>query len=349
MTARTSFVTFLEGVALILSGTIGAGIFGIPYAIQKVGLSLGLVALFTIGIVTIGINLLVARISSHLPERKQLVGLSEIYLGPVGKWLMMVVSYTLLVGVLLAYMVGEGQALSALFGGSTTVWSILFFIVASLCVSFGIQTVKIIELVLMSVVLSVVLLIVATSAPSIDFSHWQTTDWSQWYVPYGVLFFAYHGAAAIPQTTALLGPSHLLRRAIVVAGIVVMCVYVVFTVVVIGVTGEATTEVATVGLGRLLGNPVAFLGNLFAVFAMGTSFLLAGLAFVNSLEWDVHVRRPYALTLALTVPLIVFVFGFRSFILLLDILGGVFISIEIILIFAMAFAERRRKLSTTHS
>jgi len=38
-------LTMFEGVALIVSATIGAGVLGLPYAISKVGLLIGLVIL----------------------------------------------------------------------------------------------------------------------------------------------------------------------------------------------------------------------------------------------------------------------------------------------------------------
>ena len=63
-----------------MSGAIGAGVLGIPYAIAKVGAPLGIVAIIGVGLFTIGYNLTIGRMCGKVWHAAQLPGLAERYL-----------------------------------------------------------------------------------------------------------------------------------------------------------------------------------------------------------------------------------------------------------------------------
>ncbi|MEK7623830.1 MAG: aromatic amino acid transport family protein, partial [Patescibacteria group bacterium] len=99
-------ISTIEATALIMSGAIGAGVLGIPYAIAKVGAPLGIVAIIGVGLFTIGYNLTIGRIAARSGMPLQLPGLAERYLGKWGKWLMVANMYILLLGSLMVYIIG---------------------------------------------------------------------------------------------------------------------------------------------------------------------------------------------------------------------------------------------------
>ncbi|MBI5728533.1 MAG: hypothetical protein HY984_02155, partial [Candidatus Magasanikbacteria bacterium] len=264
-------IHLLEGTALIVSGTIGAGVLGIPYVVVKVGIGIGLLYIVSLGLLMMGVNLLVGEIATAAKEPLQIVGLAKKYLGPTGGAIMLVFSYALLLGALMIFIIGEGDTLSALFGGPSFWWSTGFFMVAGLLVAIGIRTIKTVELFLSLGVLSVVFLIALFSAPHLTLTHWQYSDWTKIFLPYGVLLFAFHATTAVPEAHAILkNREATFKKAILTAGTICIIVYALFAVVVVGVTGPATTEIATIGLGQVLGRPAFILGNLFAILAMGT-------------------------------------------------------------------------------
>lgn len=341
--------TLFEGVALIISGTVGAGVLGIPYAIAQSGMRIGIVYIMTLGFLMMGLNLMVGEIAIRTRGSFQLVGLARRYLGRIGGALMTLVFYSLLFGVLVIYIIGEGETLSALFGGSPTVWSIAFFCVGSLFVMFGLRTVKTVELFLTGGILAVVIIIAGLSSPHIDLSYWAHMDLAHLFLPYGVILFAYHGTTAIPEVHAtLLEKNGMFKKAILIAGCSVMIVYLILSLVVVGVTGVNTTEIATIGLGHALGPVMFVFGNVFAFFAMATSFLLTGVALKDSLSWDYKLDPRLATPITLAVPFGVFLFGLRSFITAIDIVGGVFVSTEVLLILLMyVIAKKRGDLPVT--
>ena len=72
-------LTLWEGVALVLSGTIGAGVLAIPYAVSRVGLLIGFVYILTIGLLMMTLNLLLGEIAARTKGDVQLAGLAKRY------------------------------------------------------------------------------------------------------------------------------------------------------------------------------------------------------------------------------------------------------------------------------
>ena len=337
-------MSLIEGAALITSGTIGAGVLGIPFVVATVGVWIGMVYIITLGCLMMGLNLLIGELAIRTGEPLQLVGLARRYLGPWGARLMTVLMYALLFGVLNVYIIGEGETLAALFGGSSFAWSLGFFVVVTCLIALGMRTVKTIEVALSFGILFVLLAIIFFSTPHITLPYWQHSDITLLLFPYGVLLFAFHGTTAIPEAHALLrNRDTAFRKAIIMASTICMIVYALFALVVVGVTGPETTEIATIGLGYALGPAVLIFGNVFAALAMGTGFLMAGLALRDSLQWDMKLGAKPATMLATGVPLLLFLLGIRQFIATIDLVGGIVMSMEMLLILLIYWKAKQRK------
>jgi len=72
-------------------------------------------------------------------------------------------------------------------------------------------------------------------------------------------------------------------------------------------------------------------GNLFAILAMGTGFLMTGLALKDSLVWDYKISNIKSFLITVVIPLIIFSLGVRQFIAVIDIVGGVVVSSQMLL------------------
>lgn len=331
------------GTALIVSSTVGAGVLGIPYAVAQAGIGIGLVYIFGLGVLLIGLNLLLGEVVIRTRQSFQLPGLARKYLGRWGEWLMTSIIYLTMFAVLVIYIIGEGETLASLFGGNPFVWSVVFFLIGGSLVAIGIRTIKVAEMILTLGVMLIVLLIVLASAPHIIWPHIRYTNLAHALFPYGVILFAYSGTAAIPEAYTLLKhKKKQFKKAIIIAGAISMTIYALFAVMVVGVTGADTTEIATIGLGNALGPAMFVLGNLFALFAMGTSFLVNGLALRDSLHWDYRIPPLAASLLVAGLPFLVFVLGLRQFIAAMDFVGGVFISAAMLLIILIYWRAKQK-------
>ena len=331
-----------EGMSLILSGTIGAGMLAIPYAVAQVGIGIGLTYLLVIGLLMIGLNLMIGEVSVRTKARFQIPGLARKYLGKtMGKFMTLIIFF-MVFGVQVVNIIGVGESLDALVGGGAFKWGIIFFLFAMIPIYIGLRTIKIVELLLMVLILIIITFIAGSAIPEIHFDYFKHVSFASLLLPYGVILFGYHGVSAVPEAHSLLVKKPVVfKKAIIYSGLITMVIYMLFSIVAVGVMGTSTSEIATIGLGERLGPHIMWLGNLFALLAMGTSFLMNGVAARDSFVWDYKVNKWIASTIIGIVPLTLFVFGLRQFIEVLDIVGGVFVSTEMLLLIVIYWRAKQ--------
>ncbi len=166
---------------------------------------------------------------------------------------------------------------------------------------------------------------------------------SKIFIPYGVILFAFVGAAAVPEMKEVLRRNKKeLKKSIIIGSLIPLIMYALFAFAVVGVFGGNVTEVATVGLGLEFGKVIVIFANLFAVFAMTTSFLGLGLALREVYDYDYKLNERLSWVLACFVPLIVFLLGFKSFIKVIGLTGIFAGGLEGILIVLMLWNAKKR-------
>jgi len=343
--------SFYEAVATLIGTIIGAGIFGIPYVVAKAGFLVGMVNFVVLGFMIMMINLYTGEIALRTKKTHQLVGFADIYLGKWGKWIMTFTSLFSIIGALIAYLIGEGEVLSAMFGGSAFMYSMIFFVIASTLIYFDLKVIKDSELWLNLVLLILILVICIVAIPSVNLQNLQSYDLSKIFLPYGVILFAFVGATAIPaMEVELKNNKKEMRKAILVGTLIPFIVYILFTISVVGVTGIKTTEVATVGLGEFFGKYMVFFGNLFPVLTMATSFFLLGLAMKWILHYDFKINKKLSWLITVSIPLILFLLGVNSFVGVIGFTGAIAGGIEgILLVLIAKMAKKKGEVEPAYS
>ena len=104
-----------DAVFMITGMTIGAGVLGIPYVVAQVGLKVGIIYILVLGLVMLCLNLMIGEIAVRTKQSLQIPGLVGRYLGKWPKYFINTIIVFASYGALLAYIIGEGQALAALF------------------------------------------------------------------------------------------------------------------------------------------------------------------------------------------------------------------------------------------
>ena len=99
--------------------------------------------------------------------------------------------------------------------------------------------------------------------------------------------------------------------------------YFVFSFTVFGISGDTTTPDAISGLVGHIGEKVIFLGSLFGVMAISTSFLMLSTALIEIFHLDYGMGRKISWLLVVFPPLVLFLGGLRNFIDVLSLGGGV--------------------------
>ncbi|MBI5797916.1 hypothetical protein HZA98_03365 [Candidatus Woesearchaeota archaeon] len=326
----------LKSIGMLVGLTLGAGILGIPYVFAKAGFFTGLLILLLLGIVTIIINLYTAEVTLSTKGIHQLSGYAEKYLGRKGKFLMGLTMIISAYGAMIAYLLGIGEAVSTIFNIPSLYVILLFFILLSYAVLRGIRLIEILELGINCGVITVLVVIMLLSLRGISLQNFSAFHPSLVFLPFGVILFALAGAAAIPDMRMELDKDKKkLKKAIILGTIIPLVLYILFATVIVGVTGTETTAIATIGLGNTLGSYMIILGNIFAAFAMATSFLLMALALLWTYNYDYKFKKGLAWALTVFVPLFIILIGFHDFIEALALTGSIAGGLQGILIVLM--------------
>ncbi len=331
-----------SAIATLVGVVIGAGVLGIPYVVAKAGFLVGLIVILVIGISVMFMNLFMGEIVLRTKGDHQLTGYAEIYLGKKGKFFMTAAMFIATYGALIAYLIGEGAALSAIFGGNELLYSLGFFVVVSLIVYKGLKAVEKAEFWMVGIFLVVIFFICGLAISSVDVSNLAEFDMKNIFLPFGVVLFAFLGSAAIPEMREeLIKNRSEMKKAVIVGSLIPLIVYILFATAVVGVTGIETSEVATIGLGERLGQSMVIFGNIFAIFAMATSFIALALALVEVWDYDYGFSRNKSLILTLLLPLVAFLLGVKSFIGTIGIAGAFAGAIEGFIIVFMLWKAKK--------
>jgi amino acid permease len=334
---------FFEAIATIVGCIIGAGILGIPYVIAKAGFITGAILIVVLGIIIMVLYLYLGEIVLRTKGKHQLTGYAGKYLGKWGKFLMLISMLVGLYGALIAYFIGEGNELSAIFGGSPTYYMILFFLLGSTLLYFGLDILEKSELFSVIGVLFIVSLIIFFTAPHVDAENLKTFDITKFFLPFGVVLFAYLGTIAVPEASEMLVHNKKkLKTAIIIGVLIPIIVYLVFSLVVVGSIGlpgfeslSGDQRIATIALGKVVNPGLFVIANIFAVFAMFTSFMAVGFALKEMLIYDYDFKKKTAWALTSFVPFIVALVGVTNFIQVIDIAGVIAGGINALLILLM--------------
>ena len=331
-----------EAIATLVGTIIGAGILGIPYVIAKAGFWTGIFDIFLLGAVVLIIYLYLGEVVLRTKGFHQLPGYAEKYLGGIGKKLMVFSMVFGNYGALIAYIIGVGLALSAIFGGNSLTYSLIFFVIAAIIIFKGLKAVGKSELFMLPFIVFFILIISLLALGHINIANFITFDITKVLIPYGVILFAFLGAAAVPEMEQeLIKNRELMKKAIIIGVLIPIISYLVFAFAIVGVTGFATSEVATIGLGEVMGSYMVIIGNILAVITMSTSFLTLALALKQTYHYDYRLNRTLSWALTIFIPLIIAVSGLTTFIQVIAISGVIAGGMEGVLIVLMAMKAKK--------
>jgi len=337
-----------EAIAILFGMIIGAGILGIPYVFAQAGLVWGLINLIGIGLIMLLVHLYLGEIVLRTKGKHQLPGYASIYLGKSGRILMLISMMFVQYGALIAYMFGEGEVLIFIFLGSSAVsfqilFSGIFFILMATLIFFGLKTLGKGELIGLGAIIAIIIAITIFFLPQAQLANLKTFNsllFFRFFFPYGAILFAYLGFAAIPEMREILISKKAktsMKKAIIIGSITPIIIYLIFTLTVFAYSGQATPEIATIALGRLV--------SLFAVFTMFTSFLAIGIAQKQIFWYDLKFTRLTAWFLTcvpvLIIGLAIIYFQLATFIQIISFSGAVAGGLGGILIVLMAIRAKK--------
>lgn len=326
---------FILALATLVGTIVGAGIFGIPYVMAQSGALVVTGYFLVFGSVVWFLHLAVGEIVLRTPKQHRLIGYGSLYLGKPGKVFFVFTTVFAVVGALLAYIVIGGFFLQTLmssiasfspFFGSLVFWSVL-----SLFIVRGMKLIAVAEVVMNTALFAVVALVLALSFQYVEQANIVIANTEALLLPFGVVLFALVGWAAIPEIADILRDAKSSKKLFSVIGtatIITALFYVVFGLVVVGVSGVATSQDALSGLIPFLGGSVVAVGAFFGLLAIAASFLVLGNYLKNSLRYDFGFSHTLSSAVAIILPLALFLLGAREFVEIIALVGGVALGLE---------------------
>ncbi|MCK4968836.1 MAG: hypothetical protein KAS12_07310, partial [Candidatus Aenigmarchaeota archaeon] len=216
---------FWGAVAILVGTVIGAGIFGLPYAISRIGFIPGIFYLLLLAGIVLVVNFCFTEVVLRTNGHYQMAGYAKKYLGNWGKILL---TLSLILGIYsasAAYLAGIGIFLFNIFqpviGGSLIIYSVLFWIIISILIFWGVKFMAKLELVMAIMLILVVGVIFIFAFPHLNANNLATIDLSHWFFPFGVILFALGGATAIPMMQQLLRKKEILLKKAIIIGLIV--------------------------------------------------------------------------------------------------------------------------------
>ncbi len=337
---------FWLAVATLVGSTVGVGLYGIPFAFQKAGFGIGFLFLLGVGGLVLLANLLYGEVVLRTHERHQFVGYVRKYLNPWAQKLNLFTFWIAIYGALIGIIIISGNFLSNIlsfyFHFSPFAFSTIFLVAASVLVLRGLRTVSRFDFFMMLLFVFVAALTASFGVKHITLANYTLATKDFWFLPFGVVLFAINSMPGIPLVReVLIGSENKLKKVLVVGTLIPAVLYLLFTLVVVGVSGENTSPDAISGLLGYLGPKIVFIGSLFGFLTSSTIFLNLATALKESFWQDFHFRHGWAWFLVILPPYLLYLSGIRNFIDIIGLVGGVAVSLEaILLVFVYISAKK---------
>ncbi len=220
----------------------------------------------------------------------QIPGYASKYLGKKTKIFIFLASIFGLYAALIAYLLGEGESLSFLLTSGTNyalLAGLAFWFIVTGITFKGIRSFKKIQPLAVLAVFLVVFLLGIFSWNKINLTNLTYFNPSYLFFPFGVILFAFLGTSSIPEMRRVLEKNEkLMKKAIIIGSFIPLLVYVLFTIIVLGLFGSQVEEIATISFGKA----VTFLG----MFTMFTAFLALNLALQDTYRFDFNLTQKKA-------------------------------------------------------
>ena len=290
--------------AFTLSGTtIGAGILGLPYVFSQSGFFIGVFWLISLGAIMTFVNLSLGEVTLRTKKIHQLPGYAEKYLGKWGKRIMLFAVIFGIYAALLAYLIGEGQSLSQLFFGDlrySIYFAIVFWAVMTMLLREGLRGLKRIEFWGVAAIIIIILTMLFWVYPSISLDNLNYYDFSNLFLPFGILLFALLGFTSIPELRMEIRKNEkLFKKAIFLGSLIPIVLYFIFTLIFVGVLGNSVDQISTLSFGKF----IVILG----ILTMFTSYFVLSFSLRDIFLYDLKNKNLSFLFVSL-IPLIIYLF-----------------------------------------
>lgn len=340
---------FFLGLGLFVNTIIGVGIFGLPYVASRSGFLPVLGYFLILSSVVYVIHRIYIEVVLHTEGQHRFPGYVGYWLGPAWKKFAYGANIIGITAALVAYIIVGGTFFASVIQKfvdiPTTVAIVAFGIIGSVIVFRGRRTVAKTELTFLFIFIVLIGTIVALGWRHISLQNIAGFHALNVFLPYGIVFFSFWGSSIIPELVELTGRKSpdLIKRILLWGTGISLVAYTLFTFVVLGITGAATSPEAIPGLEGILGNGVITIGYLLGIVTTFTSFMSLGLTLQRVYAYDVGLPKITSWLLACGIPLTLLLIGLRDYIGIVTFVGALLLGFEGLMLF-MVYRKVQKKI-----
>jgi hypothetical protein len=257
------------------------------------------------------------------------LGLARKYLGAIAaRGAFIATALGLLLSVA-AYIALGATFFEGLLGLDRAYAELLFWGVCSLPLLFNLKRFMRIEL-LITGLMTVAVVLLLSSLP-VSFQAFPLISWHNLLLPFGPILFALAGWTAVePALASVRGERGHRYRALALGTLSVAAVYLVFAMA-FATAGQPVTSDTLSGVLHLASWQIAAL-LIFGLAAILTSYLPMNLELKNVLHSGLRWPKSWAFSVAIFLPYVLVLAGFDSFLTGVELVGGVFLAAQYIVI-----------------
>ena len=291
-------------VSALMGTIIGAGIYGIPFVVNKSGIVIGAVHLIVIALLTMITMLYLGEVSLRTKGDFHMTEYAGKYLGNKGRMIMLFAIVFGVCSAIIAYLIGAGESLSFLLSGTGNyafLLGLVFWAVVCALSFYGVKALERGEFMGIIFVGILMISLVAFFSNKIELSNFnnETGGLLNSLAPFGVIMFAFLGYNVIPEVKKILkNNKRRMKKSIIIAVLICTVIYALFSFIVIGFKGIETPEIATIALG----GPFMLLG----VLTMFMAYLSVFVSFTGLLQTDFGQTKTKAWLWVSLFPLFIF-------------------------------------------
>ncbi len=319
---------YLLAIATLMGTIIGVGLFAIPYVTMASGVLPLIFYMIVLAMAQNYLHLLYAEVVLSTSGAHRLPGYMEKYNGRAGKLITLIITILSDYGAMLAYIIVGGlflhQLLAPIFGGGVVVYASVLFLFEALIVLFGLRLVAGTEFIMTGLLVLIISLISWRGLNFIRPENYVLINWQNILLPYGPIFFAVSGMAAIPDVCKLLArEKNKIKSAIAWGTYLSAGLMLVFALVIAGITGASTTPDTLAGLSQIFGDGVIKIVLVFGLLAVITSMISIAEASREVYWWDFKINKNLAWVLACFAPWLIYLAGLRDITKVVSLTGAV--------------------------
>lgn len=329
--------SFFRESGIVVATTIGAGIFALPYVFARAGWLVSTFYLAGLGVVIVTAHVLYWKVLDKVKEKERLLGLARAYLGRFGYFLGLTSVILGLTLVLTAHLILGNQfiglALPFFYG---PIGLFLFWFLSSLPLLLKEKRVLSLEVLGIMPTVAIIVFIFFSSLPG-GLLRAPVINFQSNFLPFGIILFALAGWPAIEPIYASRKSRGLTGTPVATLALGTVAAALLYLMFVSGILSFGAGPAPDTVSG-LVGWPLwkkSVLGVL-GLIALWTSYLPIGLEIKNSLVFDLRRSGTFSLIFVIFAPLILVLAGLNSFLKVLGLAGGVFLSLQYLLIVMLA-------------